>query len=82
MSVIRHSDDMTRRIALALAALALTACGMTDATLVWVPDGYPPCTTEDAPGPCYWDARERGNGQGTSFVVDADDVVTYVYTNE
>ena len=73
---------MTRRIALALAALVtLTGC-MTDATPAWVPSGYPPCVTEDAPGPCYWDARERGNGQGTSFVVDANDVVTYVYTNE
>jgi len=72
---------MTRRIALALAALVtLTSC-MTDTTPAWVPDGYPPCTTEDAPGPCYWDARERGNGQGTSFVVDADDVVTYIYTS-
>lgn len=27
-----------------------------------------PCTTEDDPGPCYWDARTRGNGHGTSFV--------------
>jgi len=73
---------MTRRIALALAALVtLTGC-MTDTTPTWVPSGYPPCIHEDSPGPCYWDARERGNGQGTSFVVDADDVITYVYTNE
>lgn len=27
----------------------------------------PPCATEDSDN-CYWDALERGNGQGTSFV--------------
>lgn len=36
-----------------------------------------PCVTEDAPGPCYWDATVRGNGLGDSFTVAADGTVTY-----
>ena len=39
---------------------------------------YVPCAEEDAPGPCYWDAARRGNGQGTSFIVNNDQTVTYV----
>jgi hypothetical protein len=27
-----------------------------------------PCTSEDAPGPCYWDAGTAGNGVGTSWL--------------
>ena len=34
---------------------------------------YVPCAEEDSPGPCYWDA-----GQGTSFIVNNDQTVTYV----
>lgn len=33
--------------------------------------GIPPCTHEDGsgqPGPCYWDASERGNGKGYDYV--------------
>lgn len=33
--------------------------------------GVPPCTHEDGsgqPGPCYWDASERGNGKGYDYV--------------
>lgn len=33
-----------------------------------------PCTTEDDPGPCYWDATRHGNGAGRSFVVMEDHV--------
>ena len=48
--------------------------------------GYAPCEHEDSPGPCYWDAQERGNGAGRSFVVEPagdpadndDDTVIYV----
>ena len=39
---------------------------------------YVPCVEEDSPGPCYWDAARRGNGQGTSFIVNNDQTVTYV----
>ncbi len=39
---------------------------------------YIPCAEEDSPGPCYWDAARRGNGQGTSFIVNNDQTVTYV----
>ena len=39
---------------------------------------YVPCAEEDSPGPCYWDAASRGNGQGTSFIVNNDQTVTYV----
>ena len=39
---------------------------------------YVPCSEEDSPGPCYWDAASRGNGQGTSFIVNNDQTVTYV----
>ena len=27
-----------------------------------------PCPQEDSPGPCYWDADERGNLVGDSFI--------------
>lgn len=27
-----------------------------------------PCSHEDSPGPCYWDATERGNHMGHSFI--------------
>jgi len=37
----------------------------------------PPCATEDAPGPCYWDADTMGNGEGKSFTVDRFGNVTY-----
>lgn len=33
--------------------------------------GVPPCTHEDGsgqPGPCYWDASERGNGKGYDYI--------------
>lgn len=36
-----------------------------------------PCATEDAEGPCYWDADVRGNGTGQSFTVDALGRITY-----
>jgi hypothetical protein len=39
------------------------------------PDRYPPmraCQTEDAPGPCYFDADVRGDRLGRDFVVDSN----------
>jgi hypothetical protein len=38
--------------------------------------GLKPCPVEDDPGPCFWDAKHRGNGHGRSFIV-INDVVTY-----
>ncbi len=29
---------------------------------------FPACTTEDDERDCYWNARERGNGLGQSFI--------------
>jgi len=45
--------------------------------LAGVTAGMAPCQTEDAEGPCYWDARVQGNGQGQSFTVTADQEVLY-----
>lgn len=39
--------------------------------------GLHPCVTEDAPGPCRWDASTQGNGMGESFWVDAEQRVHY-----
>ena len=39
--------------------------------------GYVPCESESSPGPCYWDATVRGNGQGRSFVVTDDGEVFF-----
>lgn len=36
------------------------------------------CTTEDDPGPCFWDAEHQGNGKGRSFWVLADGTVAHV----
>lgn len=51
--------------------------------------GIPPCTDEDGsgqPGPCYWNAKVQGNGDGWSFVAmpdgkDKDDDKDLVYLN-
>lgn len=38
-----------------------------------------PCVSEDElRGPCWWDARSRGNGEGTSFVVLSDGSLRYL----
>lgn len=49
----------------------------TDIVSVAVERGYFPCAHEDSPGPCYWDASVRGNGQGRSFVITDDGEVFY-----
>lgn len=36
-----------------------------------------PCATEDATGPCRWDARTQGNGEGRSFTVTSTGAVIY-----
>jgi hypothetical protein len=66
-----------------VAAVALTATvAGTAAFAAWPPDqptqptpvaaskaptGLQPCRTEDDKGPCYWDAKARGNKEGRSF---------------
>lgn len=73
---------LTRRgvAVVTLATVAwLVACGIvavTDATDDLSRD-YPPCITEDAPGPCYWDAPNRGNGIGQSFIITPNQTVIY-----
>lgn len=42
---------------------------LTQRTVTPWPAGYPACAFEDSPGPCYWDAPDRGNGLGHSFYV-------------
>lgn len=79
-----------KRIATALAtALAITAAiiGVALATSTDTDDwtrGYEPCATEDAAGPCYWDATEQGNGEGRSFLVEptADGEGQVIYVND
>lgn len=46
------------------------ACGTTE-------PAPKPCATEDAPGPCRWDADVQGNGTGQSFTVHPDGTVEY-----
>lgn len=36
------------------------------------------CQYEDSPGPCVWDARHMGNGEGSSFVRRPAGHVKYV----
>nr|DAO55318.1 MAG TPA: hypothetical protein [Caudoviricetes sp.] len=39
----------------------------------------PACESEDQEyGPCLWDARSAGNGQGSSFIVEEDGSVSYL----
>ena len=37
-----------------------------------------PCSTEDAVGPCFWDAKTQGNGKGLSFWVLENGTVAHV----
>ena len=63
-----------RRIIDGLAAAALFAL---PAACNYAQHGMTPCPTEDAPGPCYWDAAQMGNEAGYSFTVTADQDVIY-----
>lgn len=66
---------MRRLTALTLVlGLALAACNHTEPD----PRDLPRCQTEDSIGPCYWDAKTQGNGNGTSFWVDKDGNVHYL----
>jgi hypothetical protein len=37
-----------------------------------------PCSTEDAVGPCFWDAKTQGNGKGLSFWILENGTVAHV----
>jgi hypothetical protein len=51
------------------------AVGSTPAPAV--AQALPPCPTEDSVEPCFWDASQRSNGRGRSFVVLPDCWVQY-----
>lgn len=54
-----------------------SCAGKFDTAGTIVPDvSYPECWSEgqDA-GPCYWDARTKGNGSGISYFLEADGTV-------
>lgn len=57
------------------AVVVAVALALTCATVGAV--APPTCASEDAPGPCVWDAQTQGNGQGRSFYVDAAQTVHY-----
>lgn len=61
-------------VALALGIIAGIASWSHDRAL----ENMPSCVTEDAPGPCYWDADTRGNGMGMSFIVTERGDVIYL----
>lgn len=33
---------------------------------------HQPCPTEDSDGPCFWNARVRGDGGGDSFIIHGE----------
>ena len=40
--------------------------------------GYLPCENEDGPGPCFWDAQNMGDGNGSSYVLLSDGSAIYL----
>lgn len=61
----------------AAALLIVLAAGLiTHAAAPSAPVRIPPCVTEDSPGavpgPCYWNARTRGNHHGHSFTASPE----------
>lgn len=81
-------------MALVVGVLALVGCVPAYAAEVDAPAGSwvlastgapvdvsetPACESEDPEyGPCLWDARSMGNGQGRSFIVEEDGSVSYL----
>lgn len=37
-----------------------------------------PCAAEDGPGPCVWDAKHMGNGEGKSYRLRANGDTKYL----
>lgn len=67
-------------LAVALAGLiAATVTGCTPSPRHTVQ--VPACQYEEQDGPCFWDAKTSGNGQGVSFFVDANNNVYYTDNN-
>jgi len=60
-------------------ALAVSAPSVSNHEFVSyaVQHGYPKCANEDSFGPCYWNAKKRGNKKGISFIVTDDGEVFY-----
>nr|DAY33785.1 MAG TPA: hypothetical protein [Caudoviricetes sp.] len=81
-------------VALVLGAMALVDCVPAYAAEDAAPSGgwvlaatgapvdvseTPACESEDQEfGPCLWDARSMGNGQGRSFIVEEDGSISYL----
>lgn len=61
--------------ALAVATLATPASATDSGTDAGT---RVPCASEDSAGPCVWDARHMGNGEGRSFMVQGSGRVVYV----
>jgi len=57
-----------------LKLLVLLTTGTPAQDMDWT-QGLPPCQEEDSDN-CYWDAGDRGNGLGHSFIVQ-DGIYTY-----
>lgn len=39
---------------------------------------WPACKGEDGPGPCVWDGRHQGNGEGRSYIVTRKGRILYI----
>ena len=81
-------------VALVLGVMGLVGCVPAYAAEDTAPDGgwvlaatgapvdvsgTPACESEDQEyGPCLWDARSMGNGQGRSFIIEEDGSVSYL----
>lgn len=63
----------TNRLGAVAAALALVATGWLATTPPSHAEGDVPgaCANEDGPGPCFWDAKHRGNGEGRSYFLSS-----------
>ncbi len=79
----------TKRILLAVVILMLTMMYLTLATKIYFGSQpkqldnstptVPACASEDQEiGPCFWDAKTRGNGKGTSFLLTAEGEIYYL----
>lgn len=77
----RKPISRRRKVVLTVLGAALAAQGtLWGLNIARGADGthtarYAPCAADDGPGPCLWLAYARGDGTGTSFVMDADGTV-------